>query len=285
MVRSSLIWLVVAAMVAGCMNTPTAAPSGESEGRPAPNPGTNQTRGIHTAATGESDQPYEIFLSACWEHFDYAELPAQVAPGAAPSPWESSTPASATAGILFWDCTRVGFGDLELGPVSMVLEWHTNYDSQNNCTAEHRPSLVHRFAVTHQALAENLSQNWGLPVGSTRTTIDIVPVGPSSTYELTWTGPRGDQSSLEFVLPNEPFNRQESRSRWLYVDSQGAALANFTSSYETHVAYNRQSRATFGADSLFGEAGYDRLVTRGSSRGEANGVGTLDRYDNPWCET
>jgi hypothetical protein len=137
-------------------------------GRMAPGDGGDETPQVALAPEGPA--PGRMVWSGCVAWRVVAQAPGPAAPSVRPAGWEAAdTPLTVVTAEGF-RCQRIALGELERGPVHLVVETHNDARFPAGCRAEPAGSasapglrVLGTFWIDDAGLAAELNQSYGLP--------------------------------------------------------------------------------------------------------------------------
>ena len=178
--------LAVSAAAAGCMAPRDA---GEADAAPAP-PG---------------HLPGRIELTGCVGFSGGTNLyPAPLAPGQAPPGWEpTATDPWGFVLLSGYECSRIGVGPLERGPVRIVWDAHGAARIPDAClagaTAGTIAAVLNALLVDDAEVSGHLRAAYGLPAHHAAIAADSRPQGTLVEHTWSWTPAGGQESRVTFV--------------------------------------------------------------------------------------
>ncbi len=275
--------LLAAFLLSGCLVGPDGkdSPSGSESADSSGQDGTPERR---SPLAGDAQLPLdEVFLSGCTAHFDAVELPSAVGFGSPPEGWDPTPPPTSQGIVQSWFCERIGLGSLEVGPVALVMEAHTNASPQNDCTPRTWTRIIHRVGTTEDGLSAALAKAWGIPVETLSAQQQMSPNGAVVNLTTTWAFEEGLESSIDSRWVRALPNYQSSASQWVGVHEGKSVILSLNSSHTFGPLNNRASLGSFSSDGLFGNSGYSVLPMIGDTLEAADASVNAKRFDNPWC--
>src|ERR1051325_8497988 len=205
--------LVGVVVLAGCFSHPHA-------GSPLPSSSSSAPRTSSSTMTSSPLPPptngtflQKLALSQCTGFYAVTEgMPKAVAPGQAPSGWESTDPVNSVS-VVFMDgylCHRIHVGPYERGPIAMVWDAHDNADIPDAClqgtTGPTHSQIFNVLLINDSQIATYLQQQYGLP--AQYADIDVSAQSAAAPLVLRpWSWALPGQAASNFTLIDDSTNQ------------------------------------------------------------------------------
>lgn len=203
-------------MASGCLG----APEGDEGAEPA---------GIDSA--GPEQLPLALFFSECQGEISTSYLPAALNDPPVPAGYEYDTEVNGFY-LKAFECSRVGVGEFERGPIRIIMEGHTNYVPPSECARGDfdRANVLANFWINDQELAVYLL-NLGLPATFAEITLEEIPDGGPRTW--IWSG-GGSESRLSVSNNHVDSGTTDFTTRlyWFINDSIAFLDFNYSGPYD-----------------------------------------------------
>ncbi len=183
--------LMVAVLVGGCLGLPAESPAEQ----PVPAEGNASS----TTALGAPN----LYLEGCDGGFVLMRVPDALLQNAAPSAWSGENGAIFYLNYYFFTCQRVGWGDIERGPVSFVLEAEGIAGYPESCVPQGAPNpyYIHAVYSDDKDFGERLARAMFTKFYLSQHSLDPGSATSGAHGKLSWQPAGFPESSVIFV-PN-----------------------------------------------------------------------------------
>lgn len=194
----ALAAVLAVAVAAGCL-----APSGPTgEGADA---AAEEAKAGASAAVPRPPAAGRIEMTGCTGFRGGTNVqPGPLAPGQAPPGWEpAATDPWGFVTLAGYECSRIGVGPLERGPVRLVWDAHGRARVPDPCLAGRTSGTVaavlNALLVDDPGVGAHLRDAFGLPVHDAAITVASRPQAALVEHTWSWTTAGGAASSVTFV--------------------------------------------------------------------------------------
>ncbi len=209
--------ILVALLLPACLDSPPAAQDGSEapagSGETPPPDARNSPRPpqpTNRSAQAGSSSLFSLALNECESFHSAFRMPSALNPGSSPDGWANDRPAVESA-ILYWlySCERLGLGQVERGPASILIESHTNYNTRNNCTnvdGARLGSVGHHVYSNDPFIVEYLDQTLGIPATHAEVSREGDVTGPAESASVSWSVGSSPVNQMTFRKSTDEFN-------------------------------------------------------------------------------
>lgn len=132
--------------------------------------------------------PTHLFLTDCTGMAASMEFPSGFAPANPPGNWSPRRGVESEIFMLFFECQRIGFGQLERGPVHILFEGHTNFDPPASCKAGEYSTfaVLHAVWIDDADVVELVNSSYGVQTWQANFSVERNITASLQTVRWQW---------------------------------------------------------------------------------------------------
>ena len=208
-----------------------------------------------------------------------------------PRDWSASQDNSAIAGTLVYGimtCDRVSWGSFERGPVSLLYEWHNDFEAPSKCTEGEftQGMILSALWFSDADLARYAAEQFGMPAQAADIEYNLSATADTYTAHATWKLPGGETSEAFMHERVEFPSTYEPNWRLFWDNGIGASYLDIRENYQTPQASPGIAYGTLAEPMLYGKSmPDDQFETEGQTDlildGSASGA--ISRFSDLQC--
>lgn len=182
--KSGTLAILVAALVAGCLETPEGRELSETEPHGSNSEGPPSSGGQNVTQQLTSFQI--LRMNSCKGAHTHANVPATLVGAVPPRTWgESSTPLT-ELWVNIHHCEIFSLDGFERGPVNMVLETHGNRDSPEACRGDYTSSeILTKIFFDDWEIVRHVREVYSMPAEFAAVTLESHETDAIPTFSAT----------------------------------------------------------------------------------------------------
>ncbi len=254
---------------------------------PADDPGASgiKTQEPREYATGAMTTGPALYLNQCQSAIFGTEVPKAILDWPERSTWHEQTRPAHQLLYLAFFCDRVGWGELERGPVFLLLEGSRAWEYPEPCAPTNPgvAAILYRLYSDDAELAEGLGTAMGVAWFESSFAWSHGGPLPGDESQLSWT-PNGYPESVWTAGGLHQVNSASSGEiTWLAHNASASSRLVLEQQHDSHNFMIDNGRAAFEAPSLLSHGPDIDYYTQQTMLLDSEAVGTLTMWADPQC--